>query len=202
MSNADTPLESILIQAIENTEGDSVSLGKLLDLYDDRSFGPIFTLLGLLVIIPPISTIPTLPTATAIVLLLFSFQMILGFDHIWLPRRLRDAAISKEKLRYAHRKSKSTLQFIDRRVSDRIGWVTDGPARYFAAILVCMLALCMPPLEFVPFAVTLPGTAIVLIGLALVARDGVLMLSAFAIASGAIFAVLKYSPLLKWVGLT
>ncbi|MEZ6022336.1 MAG: exopolysaccharide biosynthesis protein [Hyphomonadaceae bacterium] len=81
MSNtAQHPLEDVISTAIENADGDKVTVGELLDLYQHRSFGPIFTVLGLLTIIPPLSGIPGLPSVAALIIILFSVQMLLGMS--------------------------------------------------------------------------------------------------------------------------
>jgi len=61
-------------------------------------------------------------------------------------------------------------------------------------VLVSLMALALIPLELVPFAVAIPGWAISMIGLALMARDGAVMLAAFAVAATAIFVLIAYGP--------
>ena len=45
-----------------------------------------------------------------------------------------------------------------------------------------LLALTVPPLEFIPFASTAPMATIALIGIALLVHDGWLMLAALAVS--------------------
>jgi hypothetical protein len=52
----------------------------------------------------------------------------------------------------------------------------------------------MVPLEVIPFAVAAPAAAITLFGLALTARDGLLMLVGFAVAAAS--TVLAW----RWIG--
>lgn len=47
-----------------------------------------------------------------------------------------------------------------------------------AAVFVFLLCLTVPPLEFVPFASSAPMLAIAALGLAILVRDGLLMLVA------------------------
>ncbi|HAE25867.1 MAG TPA: hypothetical protein DCG58_01800, partial [Hyphomonas adhaerens] len=79
-------------------------------------------------------------------------------------------------------------------ITERLTWATDKIATYGAALAVSLLSLLMIPLELVPFAVAAPGTAIVLFGLALVARDGALMLAGFAAAAAAISVAVFLVP--------
>ncbi len=195
------PLEDVLRRAIRDTDGDKTSIGDLMDLYGQRSFGPVFTLLGLLTVAPPLGAIPGLPAAVGVVILLFSAQILSGRRHIWLPRFLEDLSIGKDRLETAHDKSKGILRRIDGLVTDRLEWAAGDRARYGSAVLVSLMALLMIPLELVPFAVALPGAAITMVGLALTARDGALMLLAYALAGTSIFVLLRYSPVLGWLGL-
>jgi hypothetical protein len=195
------PLEDVIHEAIKNADGDKVTIGELLALYDDRSFGPIFTLLGLLAIIPPISAIPGLPSVAGAVILLFSVQMMIGHDHVWIPQIIQKQSIKRRKLEQAEMKAKPVLARIDRMITKRLTWATSAPARYAAGVIVSLLALALIPLELVPFAVALPAAAITMIGVALLARDGALMLLAFALSAAAFFVVIVYSPLGGWLGL-
>lgn len=174
------PLESVLETTIEECRDDKVTVGFLLDGFGDRSFGPIIMLLGLLVVIPPIGAIPGLPMIVGAVILLFSLQIVFGAHHIWMPEFIQKQGISCEKLEQAEDRVKPWLSRIDRMITKRLTWATGKVATLLAAIAVSLLALLLIPLELVPFAVGVPGAAIVVFGLALVARDGVLMLAGFA----------------------
>ena len=54
-----------------------------------------------------------------------------------------------------------------------------------AALAVIVLCVTVPPLEFLPFASTAPMLAIAAIGLALIVRDGLVMLFALILAVAA-----------------
>lgn len=192
MSN-DTPLEDTLATAIDAGDGESVSLGDVLESYSDRTFGAIFTILGLLVVVPPIGGIPGLPAIVGAVLLLFSIQKLFGRSHVWLPGFINSISMSKSKLHSAEEKAGPVLSRIDALITDRLTWAVSGPARYGAAILVSLLALALIPLELVPFAVALPGLAITFVGVALLSRDGALMLIAYAISIIAAFVLFKFA---------
>ena len=80
-------------------------------------------------------------------------------------------------------------------ITERLKWATSGPAQYAAASLVSLMALIMIPLELVPFAVAVPGAAISMVGVALLARDGALMLLAFSLSVIALGVLIAFSPL-------
>lgn len=151
--------------------------------------------------VPPIGAIPGLPAAVGVVIILFSVQMLIGRNHIWLPGPLESLSMPKDKLQAAEKKAKPVLSFIDGMITDRIKWATGGVATYVSAVLVTLMALALIPLELVPFAVAAPGVAITLVGVALLAKDGALMILAYLISAGAIWVLLRYSPILSWLGL-
>ena len=153
-----------------------------LDLFGDRSFGPIVVLLGLLTVIPPLGGIPGLPVLVGLLIALFSVQILIGKDHIWVPGFLEKRSIPKDKLEAANKKARPWLKRIDRLISERFDVLTNRWSIYLAGLVVTLLALLMIPLELVPFAVGIPGSAIVLFGLAFMSRDGVLMLMAYALS--------------------
>lgn len=190
----DKPLESVLETVIEDCGGDKVTIGALLDEFGDRSFGPVIIVLGLLVTIPPIGAIPGLPMIVGLVMLLFSLQIILGADHVWMPDFMQKQGIACDKLKSAEERVKPWLARIDGMVTERLTWATGEIATYIAALAVSVLALLMVPLELVPFAVGVPGAATVLFGLALVARDGALMLAGFIGTAGALTIAILFVP--------
>lgn len=154
----------------------------------------MFVLLGLLTVVPPLGAIPGLPAVMGGVILLFSVQMLFGSRHIWLPGFITKFCFDGDKLTAAERKAEPTLKFIDGLVTARLRFLTTGPAEFAAAILVSIMAVTMIPLELVPFAVAAPGAAITMVGVALLAKDGALMLLAYAISGVAIAVLFHFSP--------
>lgn len=188
------PLENVLETAIEEGGEGTISVGDLLNMFGHRSFGPIITLLGLLVVLPPLGGIPGLPAVIGVIILLFSIQILFGADHIWMPSFVEKRSIETSKLKEAEHKVKPWLERIDRMITERLAWATGRVATYLAAIAVSLLAILMIPLELVPFAVAAPGVAIVLFGLALVAKDGALMLAGFAATAAALTITFLFVP--------
>lgn len=199
---ADTqPLEHVMEKAADEAEQGKVSIGDLMELYGSRSFGPIFVLLGLVVVLPPMGAIPGLPAAIGVVILLFSAQMVFGMDHIWLPGFIKNLSIDGSKVKKAEDKAEPTLKFIDKMITERLSFLTSGPAEYGAAVMVSVMALIMIPLELVPFAVAAPGAAITMVGVALLAKDGALMLLAYALSAVALTVLVLFSPLKSLIGM-
>ncbi|WP_018147700.1 exopolysaccharide biosynthesis protein [Henriciella marina] len=200
-ASRDNPLENVLERAINEIDGDNVTFGDILDLFGERSFGPVIVLLGLLVTVPPIGAVPGLPMIVGLVIILFTVQIVFGAKRIWVPGFIEHRSISKEKLKAADEKAKPWLKRIDGLVSERITMLTGRWSIYVSAIIVIFLALLMVPLELVPFAVAAPGWAVTLFGLAFMARDGVLMLLGYLMAAIAAALTVALVPWGQFAGL-
>jgi hypothetical protein len=198
--NNAAPLEKVFEKVLDE-DGDVFTVGDMLSHFEDRSFGPIFTLLALFAILPPMGAIPGIPTAIAAVILLFSLQIILGRSYVWIPGFIKNIKVKRKKIEATYQKSNETLDRVDGLINRRMLWMTGAVSRYIAAIIISLLALAMVPLEVIPFAVALPGAAIAVMGIALMARDGLLVLFSYTVAAVALIMVVLYSPFLSWVGL-
>jgi hypothetical protein len=68
----------------------------------------------------------------------------------------------------------------------RLGWLTRGVFFYVIAVVVLLIGLVTPILELVPLGGIPPNAAVVAFSLAIIAKDGLWALIAFAftIASG------------------
>lgn len=181
---SDAPLEEALERTLDEADGDGVAVDTVLRAFGDRALGPVLTLLGVAVIIPPVGVIPFAPMIAAVVIMLFAGQFLLGRRHVWAPRRIRELEVDKARLERAFARARPILRRLDGLVGERLVWATSGPARQAASLVVVALAAAMIPLEVIPFAVAPLGAAVAAIGVALFARDGLLMLIGFVLAVG------------------
>jgi hypothetical protein len=180
-------LEDILgeLKKAADSNGAKVSVGELVDAVGRRSFGPLLVLGGLLGM-TPVAAIPSVPSLIALITILISAQLLFGRDRVWLPRFLERLSVKAEKVQKAVRVARKPARMADRVVKPRLQALTEPVADRLVALACILLALAVPPLEFLPFVAFVPALAITAFGLALIARDGVLVLLAFAITAGAI----------------
>jgi hypothetical protein len=162
-------------------EEDTVRLGTVLDLVGRRSFGPMLLLAGLIVMAPLIGDIPGVPTLIGLFVFLVALQLMLGRDHFWLPGFLLERRIQRRTLHKAVVWMMPTARFVDRFLRPRLTFLVNGGARYGVALLALMVSMLMPAMEFIPFSANAAGVTLTVFGLALIARDGLLALIAFAL---------------------
>ena len=193
-SDGEHPLKGLLDDAIDSAEDGRVSIGTLLDAFGSRGFGPIISIFALIAATPPIGGIPGVPTTMGLLTLLVAVQLLFGSQHPWVPQFIQKRGVKKEKLEKARKKASSVLGKIDALVGPRLKFATTGPAEWLAALCCVLLGLTMPPLELLPFAAALPAAAILMFGLGLTARDGLLMLIGFAATGGTAYVIATNLP--------
>ncbi|WP_338446885.1 exopolysaccharide biosynthesis protein [Pelagerythrobacter marensis] len=163
---------------------DEVCFGDALDEFGRRSFGPVLLFLPLIEL-SPIGGIPGVPTFLALAIALIAGQLLLGREHVWLPQFVERRAIAGDTLARAAHRLDGAAETIDGWFKGRLRAFTRPPWPRIAALMVIVLCCTVPPLEFLPFASSAPMIAIAAFGLALMVRDGLLMLIAFALSLGA-----------------
>lgn len=98
--NPDQPpqnLESLLQRLEQAGEADQpVTIECMLQATDERSFGALLLVPGLLVF-SPLSGIPGLPSVFAVMVSLIAIQLLIGRKHFWLPKWLLRRSTSRSK---------------------------------------------------------------------------------------------------------
>lgn len=171
----------------EGREGRKVSIETLQRVAGRRFSGPLLFVPGL-VIVSPMSGIPTLPSVLGAAIAIMCAQIVLGRDQLWIPRRLRRLALGPKSVLWIIRFMRRPAYVLDRLCSPRLVWLTDGVPMRMAAMACLVLALGMPPLEFIPLTSSIVGAVIAAFGLALTTHDGLLMLCLFIIFTSVVLS--------------
>lgn len=170
---------------------DRVSLDDVLNAVGRRSFGPVLLLAGLVTVAPVIGDIPGMPTLMSGLVLITAAQLLLRREHFWLPGWLLGRSIASAKLDKAVAWLRRPARWVDRWTQRRLTILTQGPGLYLIALSCIAIAAAMPPMEVVPFSANLAGAALIALGLALIAQDGVLAMLAIVL-TGTGYALLAF----------
>ncbi len=162
-----------------------VSIGDMAERFGRRSYGP-FLLIPALIEISPIGGIPAVPTFLAAILALVAIQLLFRRKHIYLPPLIRNRSLKGIKVSKAVRKLEGFGNFMDGWFHGRLRPLLHPPMPQMAGGVIVLLCATVPPLELVPFASTAPMLAIASFGLALLVRDGLLMMMALVLSGAAI----------------
>lgn len=180
------PLEILLDEAIDEAGEDKLRVDDLFSAYGTRSFGPLIAILGLIAM-SPIGAVPGLPAVLGILISLMSVQILVGRQDPWVPNRIKQLGFAKKKATEFRKNYGKWLERIDGLIQPRLEWAAGPAAQWLAAFLCIGLSLLMGPLEAIPFAVAVPAAAVMMFGLGLTSRDGLLMLLGFFITGLSIF---------------
>lgn len=171
------------IERIAEAE-DEVSIDDLLDEFGDRSFAPLMLILALIGV-SPVGAIPSVPTIIALCIALIAAQMAWGRKHVWLPGFITRGGVSSYRLTKGADTLDKIAQVLDRIANGRLKPIASGPARRVVAGLIVVLCLALPVLELVPFGAAAPLIAIAILSLAMMVRDGLVLLIGGAVALAA-----------------
>ncbi|RTR01924.1 exopolysaccharide biosynthesis protein [Halomonas nitroreducens] len=166
-----------------------VSLEAILDTVGRRSFAPFLLIAGLITLAPLLGDIPGVPTLMASLVVLVAAQLLLGREHIWLPRCLLRRRVSRERFVRVTDWMERPARWVDRLLRARLVWLARPPAHLPVALTCLLIGLAMPPMELVPFTANGAGLALTLFGLALLAEDGLMALMAYLLTGGTLAMV-------------
>lgn len=164
----------------------TIAVRQIIDTIGRRAYGPVLLALGLFSI-SPLTAIPGMTWASAAFTLLIALQLTVGMERPWMPRNLLEARVSSSGLVKAVDALRPAARVVDRLLRPRLNFLARLPFVIVIGLLCCAAALVTFPLGFVPFLPIVPGLAVVLFGLGLVARDGLLLLLGAAGVIGAFY---------------
>ena len=174
------PLSAILKDLAEH-ENPKVSVGHLMEHFGGRALG------GLLLIFGLACTLPLPPGGTTIFgapLVLLTPQLVFGSRQPWLPSKMRKGSINTADLKRGLPRVLPWLERVEAVSRPRLTFLF-GPIGDRAIGLVCFLlsvVLILP----IPLGNILPATAVTVLALALVQRDGVLALMGYGLAGASV----------------
>jgi hypothetical protein len=193
--NDPNSLQELLDRLRDGTNGQRrVSVGDILAVVGERSFGPLALVAGLVTLAPLIGDIPGVPTLLALMVLLTVGQLLFQRETIWIPARLANRSMEQEKLDKGLDWLEKPARFLDRWTRPRLVFLVRGPGQYVMAVLCLLVAAAMPLMEIIPFSANGGGLALVAFGLAIIARDGLLALFAALTTGGTAWFVLTNLP--------
>lgn len=177
-------LEDIIDDLHDTADGGAVTVGSILDAFENRPLGVLLALLGMLASIPVIGGLPGAPVVLCGFILAAIGQSVFAEGGLWAPARLRAVEIDSDRIEGAADKAKPWARRIDAVVKERLAWLATGRIAH-GVIVACsaILALAFVPLGLVPWGVLVPAMAIAAFGLALTGKDGVFALFGYALVA-------------------
>jgi len=167
------PLSKRLTQIIEESDAERLPFTELAAQLHSRAWG------GLLFIFAAINVLPLPPGTSvffAVPLMIVSAQMVLGRASPWFPERIDRRGVKKSELQRLIAKIAGFEARIERVLKPRLGRLT-GPTATRLIGIVCFLLALLAAIPIPLFHIA-PAAAILMFGLALIYRDGALVIIA------------------------
>jgi hypothetical protein len=174
----------ILSSLVARPESERVDVAGLLDAFGRRAFGALL----LLAVMPAFIPVPFgVGAISGPLVSLVGLQMLLGLRQPWLPARMRAHVLDRERLAGFSRRAGGVLRWIERLCRPRLNGLATHPLAmaFCGAQLVLLGILLALPIPFTNYPF---GLLLVLYALALVERDGAMLLAAWTIGLGTIAA--------------
>ena len=183
-------LRTLLQSLCSETDGETVSVGDLLNAVGRRSYGPVLLLLGF-ISISPLTIIPGASVLMALVTLIFALQMAIGRPYPWIPKKALAFSFPRKHMVQGVAVADKYVVQVDRFLKPRLTFLTNAPFVQIVALACVGAALVTLPLSFIPFGPLIPSLTVLLFGLAVTARDGFVLLLAGASLAGACYLLMR-----------
>ncbi|MDM8335597.1 exopolysaccharide biosynthesis protein [Wolbachia pipientis] len=154
-----------------NTNSDKVTLFDIKTALQERGFGILIIIFSLPLSVP-IPVPPGYTTILSIPLILFSLQLLFGFDSPWMPHWLEKKSFQRSTLALAVEKTSPALKKIEKFMKPRMSFIFCGPGENILAfiMLLCALSIAIP----LPLTNFIPAIGTTLISLGVMSKDGLL----------------------------
>lgn len=178
-------VEDVLECVEEAGEADErVSVRDIVRRIGEGAFPPLM-LAPALIIVTPASAIIGLSTFCGMIVALVAFQMVIGRDRLWLPAFILNRTMPHRRLERVISHIERPARYIDRLTRKRLTVLVDPPMARLWALLCLLLSLVIPVFELVPMSATIIAATISLFALAMLARDGLLVILGLLVLAGA-----------------
>lgn len=189
----------VLSELSDSFPNETISVGELIDQLDSRAHGVLLLILALPMCIP---NIPGISTIFGVLMIAPAMSLLLGQRRLWLPRQVRAWTFPREGFSRALKVAIGGLQRVEYLIKPRLSFLTRWPVTLAVGFQTLLMALVL----ILPiFGANLtPGITVTLTALALMQRDGLLMLLSVPCAIGSllwVYLFTKYGVIAAaWVG--
>ncbi len=186
VDSADKLLDEL--ETLSDGEQNEVSLGDVMDAIGRKSFAPVLLAIGIVMLTPGPASIPGVPVILGCIVVIVASQMIFGRQRLWIPKWLEERHVRRSKVQTAVRYARTPAKWMDAMLTNRMEYLVQHNGRKLTAVLIMVVGLSTPLLEFIPFSAHVAGAIISTLALAMVAGDGLIaavamILSAVGIGS-------------------
>jgi len=165
-------LSELLDRLAHEDDSERIAFGRLLESVGERTFGALFLVFSIPAVM--VGVIPGISTLLGLPLLLLSIQLTIGSPRPWLPRSVSARSLERSAFARVVAAIQPRLQRFEKLLKPRLLVLTSVWAERGIG-LCCLIAAALVFLP-IPFGNLLPAVALCAFGLALMEKDGILVL--------------------------
>jgi hypothetical protein len=161
----------ILEDVVSKTSSDKIPIRDLIEAMHVGGFGLVMTISSLPILIP---IPPPFPTLISIPMMIFSFQLMLGYHSPKLPKRFSNFSISRNILATIIEKSSPYIRKAESLVHPRLPVLSDEFFKRVIGFFGCIFTISV--LIPLPLTNLIPGLGYMIAAFGLLGRDGLIIL--------------------------
>jgi hypothetical protein len=178
------PASALMQGLIDALPNERVTVGELVDALEARAHGVLLLILALPMCVP---NVPGISTIFGFLMLAPAVALIFGQRRLWLPQGARAWTFPREGLSRTVRLTTPTLKRIELLIKPRLEVLTRFPLTIYVGLQTLLMALVL--ILPIPFANWPPGMTVAMTALALLQRDGALLLLTIPAAVASVASV-------------
>ncbi len=181
MTPEPAPPISAVLHDLASGPDERIEVGRILEAFGERALGALA-----FVFAAPLA-LPMPPGVSAVLgapLLFVAAQMLLGRPRLWLPRSVSARSLSRSQFQAVEARARPILRRIERSLRPRLTFLfTPTSERLTGAAALALAVIVFLP---IPFGNMLPAFSIAAMGLGLLERDGLLLVTGWLAAGGSV----------------
>jgi hypothetical protein len=166
-----TVTTEILEDVVNKTTADKISVNDLIIAMDAGGFGLIMTIFSLPIIIP---LPPPFPSLISIPMVIFSFQMMVGYKSPRLPKKFSNLSVKRSVLAMMVEKSAPYIAKAETLVRPRLLILSSSWFRQIIGMFCFIFSMSV--LLPLPLSNFIPGMGVLIASFGLLGKDGVIIL--------------------------
>ncbi len=176
---ANNRLSDVLRSALDVDADGFVTVGEIMERVAERSFGLLLFVVALPTLVPILP--PGASSVVGVLYISLSLQMLMGLKQPWMPARIRRYRLSPKVVASLQKRGVALMEKLER--VSRPRWSFASHPLALRALALPVLAMGLILLLPVPFMNTAPAFSILIIGLGLLNRDGLMIIIGAAVSA-------------------
>ncbi len=161
----------VIEDVVNKSDSDRILVSDLVEAMETIGFGFVMTIFSLCAIVP---LPPPAPSIMALPLVIFSAQLMLGYQAPKLPKVFAKRSVKRSTVAMLVQRSSPYLRKVERILRPRLSFMTSNTAEKIIGFLSLMFSsfILMP----MPLSNFIPGLGVLIISLGLLGKDGLLVI--------------------------